>query len=194
MKRIQLSLVLSLVIGMAACTDNAQQGKTREDHETSPENKENRVSPATSTTADLHGNTVTVQYGSPRVKGRVIWGGLVPYGQVWRTGANEATTITFSQDVLIEGQLLKADTYSLFTIPEADQWIIIFNLEEKQWGAFKYDQEQDALRMEVTPVIGESLTENMTFTLEPQDNGGVIRFQWEFLTIDIPFVNAPAAG
>ena len=61
-------------------------------------------------------------------------------------------------------------------------------------GAFKYDQEQDALRMEVTPVIGESLTENMTFTLEPQDNGGVIRFQWEFLTIDIPFVNAPAAG
>ena len=93
----------------------------------------NRVSPATSTTADLHGNTVTVQYGSPRVKG--VSSGADWYHMV-RSGAQVPTKPPRSpsaRDVLIEGQLLKADTYSLFTIPEADQWIIIFNLEEKQW-------------------------------------------------------------
>ena len=88
------------------------------------------------------------------MKGRPIWGQLVPYGQVWRSGANEATTITFDQPVMVEGQPLAAGTYSLFTIPTEKQWTMIFNKTAKQWGAFKYDDKQDALRVTVTPQKG----------------------------------------
>ena len=110
----------------------------------------------------LDGVEVTIEYGRPNVKGRTIWGGLVPYGKVWRTGANEATTITFSADVEIEGQPLPAGTYSLFTVPGEDSWEIRFNNVAAQWGAFKYDASKDALRVSVAPAESDFI-ETMTF-------------------------------
>ncbi|RMG72406.1 MAG: DUF2911 domain-containing protein, partial [Bacteroidetes bacterium] len=92
---------------------------------------------------------ITINYGSPAAKGRTLWGDLVPYGAVWRTGANEATTFTVSQDVTIEGQTLPAGTYSLFTIPGESDWTIIFNKTAEQWGAYEYDEAADALRVKV---------------------------------------------
>jgi hypothetical protein len=184
------SIIIGFGMLLFSCSSPAQEGAERETSQTTPENKENRVSPALSLNGNMAGNLVTINYGSPKVKGRAIWGGLVPYGEVWRTGANEATTISFSGDVLVDGQLLKKDMYSLFTIPESDNWTIIFNLEEKQWGAFKYDMTADALRMQVVPTVADTLTENLTFSLLSKDNGGIIRLAWEYLYVDIPFTNA----
>ena len=94
---------------------------------------------------------VTIDYHRPGVKGRQVWGGLVPYDKVWRTGANEATMITFSDDVTIDGKPLPKGTYSLHTIPGKSEWTIIFNKVAKQWGSFSYKQEEDALRVNAKP-------------------------------------------
>ena len=112
----------------------------------------------------IDGVNVTLEYGRPKVKGRQIWGGLVPFDKVWRTGADEATTFTISKDTCVEGKKLAAGTYSLFTIPGKTEWTIIFNKVAKQWGAFKYDSGQDALRVKVKPEAAEHV-EEMTFKI-----------------------------
>ncbi len=114
-------------------------------------NNEPRVSPNASVSQTIGTTVVTIEYGRPAVKSRSVWGGLVPAGEVWRTGANEATTIEFTSDVTIEGQKLPAGKYALFTIPGPNEWTIIFNRTAKQWGAFRYDAGQDALRVKVKP-------------------------------------------
>src|SRR5215212_1499697 len=105
---------------------------------------------------------ITLTYSRPGVKGRTIWGGLVPYDQVWRTGANEATTISFSDDVTINGQKLAKGTYSLHTIPSAGDWTFIFNSVAEQWGSYSYDPAKDVLRVKATPASGQH-TEWLTF-------------------------------
>lgn len=125
-------------------------------------------------TGTLDGVEVTVEYGRPKVKERTLWGGLVPYGEVWRTGADEATTITFSGDVTVEGQALAAGIYSLFTIPAEGGWTVIFNTLAEQWGAFKYDSAKDALRVEVQPQESDSHIEEMTFTVAD----GTVSLHW----------------
>jgi hypothetical protein len=121
---------------------------------------------------------VTLEYGRPKVKDRVIWGGLVPFDKVWRTGADEATTFAISKDVNVEGKPLPAGTYSLFTIPGEAEWTIIFNKVAKQWGAFRYDKDQDALRVNVKPAEAEHV-EEMTFQIE----GNKVVLRWEKLSI-----------
>lgn len=156
------------------------------------QNKENRVSPPATASATIGTNTITIVYSSPLVKGRAIWGSLVPYNEVWRTGANEATTINFTQDVLIEGQSLPKGIYSLFTIPGPEEWVVIFNLNETQWGAFKYEQSEDALRVNVKPVVTESVQENLLFEVlnDATPNTGIVRMRWEKIQVDFHFVNA----
>lgn len=132
------------------------------------------------TTGTIAGVTVVVEYGRPSVAGRAIWGSLVPYGQVWRTGADEATTITFDKDVAIEGKPLAKGTYALFTIPTESTWTVIFNKTAKQWGAFKYDAAQDALRVTVTPRAGEPV-EALDFVIE----GDQLVLRWEKLQVPI---------
>ena len=122
--------------------------------------------------------SVTVEYGRPMVKGREIWGGLVPFDAVWRTGADEATKITFSKDVNVEGSKLVAGTYSLFTIPGKTEWVVVFNKVAAQWGHYKYDKEQDALRVTVKPETTEMI-EQLTFKIE----GNKIIMSWEKLSI-----------
>ncbi len=122
-----------------------------------------------------------MEYGRPKVRGREIWGGLVPYEKIWRTGADEATTIAVSKDVNVEGEKLAAGTYSLFTIPGKTEWTIIFNKVAKQWGAYRYDKAQDALRVNVKPEAAEHV-EEMTFQIE----GNKVVLRWEKLSV--PFV------
>ena len=126
----------------------------------------------------VDGVEVTLEYGRPNVKGRQIWGGLVPYGSVWRTGADEATTITFGQDVEIQGERLGAGTYALFTIPDESEWIVIFNQVAEQWGAYGYDQGQDALRITAEPAAAEHV-ESMEFVIE----GSSVVLRWEKLAV-----------
>ncbi len=108
-----------------------------------------RPSPNATLTQSVGLTDITIKYSRPGKKGRTILGGLVPYDQVWRTGANEATTISFSDDVTIEGQKLAKGTYALFTIPGRETWQIVFNKQGEQWGAFNYDAAQDALKVTV---------------------------------------------
>lgn len=109
---------------------------------------------------------VTITYGRPSVRDRVIFGELVPFDTVWRTGANEATTIAFSGDVTVEGEPLSAGTYGLFTIPrENGVWTLIFNNTAEQWGAYRYDSGVDALRMNVTTTEAPHM-EQMLFLFE----------------------------
>ncbi len=124
------------------------------------------------------GVEIVLEYGRPNVKDRVIWGDLVPYDKVWRTGANEANNISFSADVKIEGKALAKGTYALFTIPGAEKWIIIFNKVTKQNGASDYDESEDVLRVEVVPTSG-SHVEEMTFNFE----GSSLVLTWEKLKV-----------
>lgn len=183
-------VAVSMLLG--ACANNSQDA-IKEKRKEEMTNKENRVSPPSTATAKIGENTITVNYSSPGVKNRPIWGSLVPYNEIWRTGANEATTVSFTQDVTVMGQPLSKDIYSLFTIPTDKEWTVIFNYNETQWGAFKYEQAEDALRVQATPVMVETMTENLTFTVIPDASnaGGIIRMNWEKLQLDIPFTNAP---
>jgi hypothetical protein len=126
------------------------------------------------TEGTIDGVRVVIQYGRPKARGRDLWGGLVPYGTIWRTGANEATTITFDAPVQIEGQRLDRGTYSLFTIPGKEEWTVIFNRKAKQWGAKNYDESKDALRVKVEPAKAEEQTEEMTFSIE----GSSVVLRW----------------
>lgn len=114
----------------------------------------------------IGGVETVVTYGRPKVKGRTLWGELVPFDKVWRTGANEATTITFADDVTVESEPLPAGTYGLFTIPGEDTWTVIFNEQAEQWGAGNYDEAKDALRVEVEPASLESSVEELTFEIQ----------------------------
>jgi hypothetical protein len=138
------------------------------------------------TEGTIDGVDVVIEYGRPNVKGREIWGGLVPYGKVWRTGANEATTITFGADVTVEGQKLAAGTYGLFAIPGEEEWAVIFNKVANQWGAFEYAEAEDALRVTVAPGASEESVEAMDFVID----GSSVVLRWEKLTVSFEVAKA----
>jgi hypothetical protein len=129
--------------------------------------QEPRIPEASSTQTiiqDFGLGKITVTYSRPNVKGRKIFGGINPYGEVWRTGANAATIITFSENVIIEGNKVPAGTYSLFSIPDEKLWTIILNKTPKQWGAYSYKQADDLVRFKVKPV--EVKEKRETFTMQ----------------------------
>lgn len=142
-----------------------------------------RVSPKASVMQTIGLTEVTIVYSRPGVKGRKIWGELVPYGKVWRTGANEATTIEFTDDVEIEGHPVKAGKYALFTIPNPDEWTVILNAQWDQWGAFNRDPAKDVLQFKVKPQTG-SHVEWMRFTFEDlTPESAVVVLAWEKLRV-----------
>jgi hypothetical protein len=160
-----------------------------------------RPSPKATVTQTVGVTEVAIHYSRPAVKGRSIWGGLVPYGEVWRTGANENTTITFSTPVKIGGTELPAGTYGLQTIPTQDQWTVIFSKDAELWGAFDYKPEHDALRIQVKPRTVAAPVERMRFTFEDvTDNSAQVLLAWEKLEVpftvevDTPKLAAAAAG
>lgn len=138
------------------------------------------------TVGSIDGVEVTLEYGRPNVKGRQIWGGLVPYDKVWRTGADEATTITFGGGVTVEGEALEAGTYALFTIPGESEWTVIFNSVAEQWGAYNYDSGKDALRVSASPRASEHV-ESMDFVIE----GSAVVLRWEKLAVPFSVAVAP---
>lgn len=144
------------------------------------EDKSKRPSPPATLTATNNGVNIKIDYSQPSVKGRTIGKEIAPYGEVWRTGANEATTFEVNRDVKVEGKDLKAGKYGLFTIPGENQWTIIFNKEPNQWGAFKYDQKLDVLRVNVKPTKAPSFTERMTFA----QKGDKVALMWGDTEVD----------
>jgi len=143
--------------------------------------QEKKASPVETATGKINGANVTVNYGSPSVKGREIWGKLVPFNEVWRAGANEATTFETDKELTIEGQKLPAGKYSFFVIPNKDEAIVIFNKEFKQWGSYDYDQKKDQIRVKVKPQAVASSTEKLVYTIN-KDN---LTLSWEKWNIPV---------
>lgn len=144
-----------------------------------------RVSPHETVTATVDGNEITLIYGRPYMKDpksgemRKIWGGLVPYGKVWRMGANEATLLTTKKDIEIGGTSVPAGTYSLFLLPTENGAKLIVNKQTGQWGT-KYDEGQDVGRIDLKKGTSDKTVEQFTITIEKNDGGGgQLKMMWE---------------
>jgi len=139
-----------------------------------------QASPPASATCDLGmGKTVKTDYSSPRMKGRKIYGGLVPFGEVWRTGANSATTFVASADVVIGGKTVPAGSYTIFTVPTADKWTLIINKKTGEWGIpYKYESDELArIDMKVSKLPAP--VENFTIAYEKSGSGCTLDLDWE---------------
>lgn len=139
------------------------------------------ASPAMETSAKAAGSDISMKWSAPSVKGREIWGALVPYDKIWRTGANAATTFTTSKNVKINGKDLPAGSYSFFTIPGKTSWTLIFNKKTDLWGSSDYKEADDALRITVKPEMESEVTEQLTFAIE---KNGEVSFNWEKLSFE----------
>src|ERR1700733_7569119 len=123
---------------------------------------------------------IEIDYSRPSIKGRTIFGGLVPYGQVWRTGANEATKVIFSTPVKLNGTEIPAGTYALMTIPGKDEWTIIINKGAEQWGAYKYDEKADVARIKATPIKIDRSIDTLAIDIgEITDDSSVLKIVWD---------------
>src|SRR5438067_7730229 len=144
------------------------------------EDKSKRPSPPAQAQCKLSdGKTITVDYASPRMKGRKIFGGLVPYGEVWRTGANDATTFVTTANVSIEGKDVPAGSYTIFTIPEQDKWTLIINKQTGEWGIpYKYEANELArVPMQVSKT--SSPVENFTISFNQSGSACTLQMSWE---------------
>jgi hypothetical protein len=172
MKRSLLLLLVSVVVPVLS---NAQvPGLTTPD-----------VSPAASATQVVGLTEMTVTYNRPATNGRKVWGALVPYDQVWRAGANQNTTVSFSTPVTVNGTSLAAGTYGLHMIPSTGNWTVIFSRESGAWGSFSYDQKEDAARVIARPQIAE-FQERLGFSFdEPTRDSVVLAMRWERVRLPI---------
>ena len=173
-------LVLSLVFSYTAIFQCVTAQIKSEKTKLSVSKKDDRPSPPQEANATIGDLSIKLVYSSPGVKNRKIWGELVPYAKVWRTGANEATTVEVSRDTKVGGSVLKAGKYALFTIPGETEWIIIFNEVPDQWGAYKYEDSKDALRIKVKPAESPGFNERLKFEIKPE---GRIVLYWEKLMV-----------
>ena len=146
-----------------------------------------RPSPMASISMRYKESYVKVVYSQPQKRGRQIFGGLVPFGKVWRTGANEATEITLTKDILWNGFLLKAGTYSLFTIPDKEKWTIIINKDVGLWGSYNYNQKQDVMRIELPIQSTEGVVyESFTLKFDQRNEVADLLILWDTTKIQIP--------
>jgi hypothetical protein len=140
------------------------------------------ASPPATATGTINGAAITIEYSSPFVKGRTIWGDLIPYGKVWRAGANKTTTFETSKNIKVEGKELVAGKYTFFVIPEKDgKATLIFNKEIKDLNPYNYDESKDALRVTVSTKKAPKLTESLMYNV----NKSNVTLTWEHT--EIPF-------
>lgn len=157
-----------LTLGLMAALGSAQMDKA------------SRPSPSAKASCALaDGKTITVDYSSPRAKGRKIFGGLVPYGEVWRTGANEATTFVTTADLMMGGSHVPAGSYTLFVIPNQDKWTLIISKKTGEWGIPYPGKEQDLARVDMKVTKLAAAAENFTIAFDKTANGCTLRMEWE---------------
>jgi hypothetical protein len=197
MNRFQLLLVL----GLAACTAKKENANTTTNADTAQAKAKppavvilKQTAPDTLkgsldavATGKIGDAQINISYHSPAVRGRIIWGGLVPYDKVWVTGAHMATSIELSKDFLIGDTTVPAGKYALFSIPGKDEWIIIINKNWQQHLTDDYDQKQDVVRVKVKPEAEQEVQERLRYEIESQGNNeGKIAIYWEKLEISLP--------
>jgi len=163
--------VLSLALALSVMSLRAQQDKSK------------RPSPPAQATLDLGGGkSVTIDYSSPRVKGRKIFGELVPFGQVWRTGANEATTFVNTADVVVGGTTVPAGSYTLFTVPNKDKWVLIISKKTAEWGTDYAGPSSDLARIDMHASTLSSPVENFTISFDK----GALNIDWDTTRASVP--------
>jgi len=138
-----------------------------------------RLSPLEIVTVKYESTYIKVTYGRPHKKGREIFGELVPYGKVWRTGANEATEITLTQDVQVNNKKLKAGTYTVFSIPQKDHWKVIFNSDLGQWGSYNYNPDQNVLEIDAEVTEIDDTYDPFTIEFQLQDDKAYLLMMWD---------------
>jgi len=148
---------------------------------------QDRPSPLAIVSAKYKDTYLKITYSQPQKRGREIFGSLVPYGQVWRTGANEASEITITKDIFVNGKLLIAGTYSLFTIPDKEKWTVILNKEAGLWGSYNYNVKMDVMRFDV-PVqpVQDIVYESFTITIDQKNNKAEILLLWDKTKVTFP--------
>src|SRR5213594_4782547 len=157
-----------LTVGLMAALGSAQMDKA------------SKPSPAAKASCALaDGKTITVDYSSPRAKGRKIFGGLVPYGEVWRAGANEATTFVTTADLMVGGAHVPTGSYTIFAIPNPDKWTLIISKKTGEWGTDYPGPENDLARVDMKASKLPSLVENFTIAFDKTANGYTMRMVWE---------------
>ncbi len=158
----------ALTLGLMAALGSAQMDKA------------SRPSPAAKATCALgDGKTITVDYSSPRAKGRKIFGGLVPYGEVWRAGANEATTFVTTADLMVGGSHVPAGSYTIFAIPNQDKWTLIISKKTGEWGIPYPGADSDLVRVDMKVSKLPSMAENFTIGFDKAVGGCTLRMDWE---------------
>lgn len=168
-------------------------GLAQHEHHNPPSKTDNSKpkSPRTSNMAMIGSNHVHIDYGSPSVRGRVIWNGLVADGQVWVTGAHKATWIEFSKDVMINKQRISKGKYGLFTIPDKNEWTLILSKDWDMHLADDYNPKNDVIRLKIKPKMTKNLFEALKFKVVDTGKGrGRIDFNWEYLSLSFDFENA----
>ena len=138
-----------------------------------------RLSPLEIVTVKYESTYIKVTYGRPHKKGRVVFGDVVPYGEIWRTGANEATEITLTKDVMIDNKKLSAGTYTIFTVPDKDKWKVIFNSDLGQWGAYNYNPDKNVLEVEAKVSELDIVYEPFTIEFQLQNDETNLLMMWD---------------
>lgn len=189
-----LIVVLVLTLSVFSCKNEAKQidKNEHENHVTTPEEEETPkkkvLSPHTSAMVMIDDAHIHIDYSSPGVRGRIIFGGLVGYDNVWQTGAHNATWIETNKDLTIDGEILPAGKYGFFTIPSKGDWTVMINKNWDQHGKDEYDEKDDVIRFKVTPKISEDIQEHLEYKVtKTGDNSGTISMNWEKATIEFPF-------
>lgn len=128
-----------------------------------------------------------VLYSRPQKRDRQVFGRLVPYGEVWRTGANESTELTLYEDMKVGDETIEAGTYSLYTIPEENEWTVIINRSTNRWGAYDYQESEDVARIEVPVKRSQTSIEAFSMTFEPTEDGANLLIGWDDRYVEVPF-------
>lgn len=199
MKNVRMSVFVIFTCMTFAITSCQQAGKNEADAEATADEEtatvettgeageetsaeEQLPSPRRQAEGEIDGVTIKIDYGSPAVKGRTVWGELEKYGIVWRAGANETTSIEFSGDVTVNGNALSAGKYAIFMIPnENEDWIVIINEEWDAWGHFSYKEDKDVLRIPVAPDWADEVEERLAYSI----TGTAVNFAWEKARISL---------
>ena len=185
------AMALPFVFLMASCggqqetstTEEVEEVEMMEEEAEEEVDNESLPSPRRQATGAVGAVNVTVDYGSPAVKGRTIFGDLEPWGEVWRAGANATTSIEFSGDVVMGGTEIAAGKYGLFMIPNEDgNWELILNTDWDQWGSYAYDASKDVARWTVSPEWTEEVAERLMYAVED----GMLKFGWDKARLNVP--------
>ncbi|WP_430466789.1 DUF2911 domain-containing protein [Winogradskyella ouciana] len=188
-----LTLLLVIMLTIVSCKDeksSSEEQKHNHSAETEKveQSKKKPLSPHTETMAMIGDAHIHIDYSSPGVRNRIIFGGLVGYDQVWQAGAHMATWIETNKDLIINGETLPKGKYGFFTIPSKGDWTVMINKNWEQHGKDEYDEKDDVIRFKITPTLSEEITEHLEYKVNKiDDKSGTISMAWEKVKLEFPF-------